>query len=58
VGGPSGYEEFWKVVFEPGHEESERFREWAGGTYHAEQFDLKAVNDALARIRWPVQHKR
>ena len=58
VGGPSGYQEFLEVTFGPGHEESEHFREWAGGTYHAEEFDLKAVNDALARIRWLVQHKR
>jgi hypothetical protein len=58
VGGPSGYEEFLNVTFEPGHEESERFRGWAGGTFHAEEFDLKTVNKALETMRWPKRHKR
>jgi hypothetical protein len=58
VGGPLGYEEFLNVTFEPGHEESERFRQWVGGTFHAEEFDLKGVNDALERMRWPVKHGR
>jgi hypothetical protein len=42
VGGPSGYEEFLNVTFEPGHEEFERFREWAGDQVHAEEFNLRA----------------
>ena len=58
VGGPSGYEEFLSVTFEPRHEESERFREWAGGTFHAEEFNLKVVNQVLERMRWPVRHRR
>lgn len=58
VGGPSGYEEFLQVIFEPGHEVSERFREWAGGTFHAEEFDLKSVNKVLEGMRWPVKHGR
>ena len=58
VGGPSGYEEFLNVTFELGHEESERFREWGGGTFHAEEFDLKVVNRILERMRWPGKHKR
>jgi hypothetical protein len=58
VGGPSGYQEFLKVIFEPGHEESERFREWAGGKFHAEEFDLKGVNNILSRMGWPIRHKR
>ncbi len=55
VGGPSGYEEFLAVIFEPGHEESEHFRRWGGGKFFAEEFDLKAVNDALEQKRWPVK---
>jgi len=58
VGGPSGYEDFLKVIFEPGHEEFEHFRGWAGGEYHAEEFDLKAVNEILERMRWPVKDRR
>ena len=58
VGGPSGYEEFLAVIFEPGHDEFTHFRGWAGGTFHAEQFDMMAVNYNLERMRWPVRHKR
>ena len=49
VGGPSGYEEFLAVIFEPGHDEFTHFRGWAGGTFHAEQFDMMAVNYNLGR---------
>lgn len=55
VGGPHGYQEFLEVIFQPGHEEFEHYRQWAGNEVHAEKFDLKAVNASLARIRWPVQ---
>ena len=58
VGGPSGYEEFLAVIFEPGHDEFTHFRGWAGGTFHAEQFDMMAVNYNLERMRWPVKHRR
>jgi hypothetical protein len=58
VGGPSGYQEFLEVIFEPGHEEFDHYREWAGNPVHAEEFDLKAVNDILSRMRWPVRHRR
>ena len=58
VGGPSGYQEFLEVIFEPGHEEFGHFRGWAGGRFHAEEFDLKAVNTILERMRWPVRHVR
>jgi hypothetical protein len=58
VGGPSGYEEFLSVTFEPEHEESERFRQWGGGTFHAEEFDLDAVNRVLERMKWPVEQGR
>ena len=58
VGGPPGYQEFLEVIFEPGHEEFAQFRGWAGGKFHAEEFNLKAVNKVLSRMRWPVRHKR
>jgi hypothetical protein len=58
VGGPSGYKEFLRVIFEPGREEFSHFREWAGGKFHAEEFDVAAVNKILGRMRWPVRHRR
>ena len=56
VGGPSGYQEFLEVIFEPGHEEFEHYREWAGDAVHAE--DVKAVNEIPDRMRWPKRHIR
>jgi hypothetical protein len=58
VGGASGYTEFLSVIFEPGHEEFEHFRGWAGGTFHAEEFNVMAVNEVLERMRWPKRHRR
>ena len=59
VGGPHGYREFLEAIFEPGHEEFSHFRGWAGGTFHAEEFDVKAVNTALANVKRPaVTRKR
>jgi hypothetical protein len=58
VGGPFGYEEFLEAIFQPGHEEFEHFRGWAGGKFHAEEFHLKAVNRLLGRMQWPVRHRR
>jgi hypothetical protein len=42
VGGVPGYQEFLEVVFDPSHEE----------------FDLRTVNAALSRMRWPARHRR
>ncbi|HLK66329.1 MAG TPA: plasmid pRiA4b ORF-3 family protein [Bryobacteraceae bacterium] len=58
VGGAPGYQEFLEVIFQPGHEEFARLRGWSGGTFHAEEFDLEAVNKALRRMRWPVKRGR
>jgi Plasmid pRiA4b ORF-3-like protein len=58
IGGPHGYQEFLEVIFQPGHEEFEHYREWAGNPVHAEEFDVKAVNDRLSRMRWPMGHGR
>jgi hypothetical protein len=46
------------VIFEPGHEEFEHFREWAGNPIHAEEFNVAAVNEILERMRWPVRHRK
>jgi hypothetical protein len=55
---PHGYQEFLEVIFQPGHEEFAHYRGWADGKFHAEEFDLTAVNKTLERIRWPVKHRR
>jgi hypothetical protein len=55
VGGPHGYQEFLEVIFQPGHEEFEHYRQWAGDPVHAEEFDIQAVNDILDRMRWPMK---
>jgi hypothetical protein len=54
----SGYQEFLEVIFDPKHEEYEDLVSWAGGPFQADEFDLKAVNETLSRMRWPVRHKR
>jgi hypothetical protein len=57
VGGVSGYEEFLEIIFDPTHEEYEHYLGWAGGHF-LDEFDVKAVNEILARMRWPIRHKR
>ncbi len=39
------------------HEDYERFVTCAGGHFH-DEFDLKAVNEILLRMRWPRRHRR
>jgi hypothetical protein len=58
VGGVSGYQKFLEVIFDPKHEEFEHLVGWAGGPVHAEEFDVKKVNAALSKMRWPVRHRR
>jgi hypothetical protein len=57
VGGVSGYKEFLEVIFDPTHEEYEHLVGWAGGHF-VDEFDMKAVNGKLSRMRWPVRHRR
>jgi hypothetical protein len=57
VGGVSGYQEFLEVIFDPTHEEYEHLVGWAGGSFHAEEFAVKAVNETLSGMRWPIRHR-
>jgi hypothetical protein len=57
VGGIPGYEEFLQAIFDPAHENYEQFVRWAGGHFQ-DEFDVKAVNKKLSRMRWPVKHRR
>ena len=56
VGGVSGYEEFLEVIVDPTHEEYDHYVGWAGGHF-LDEFDMKAVNNRLSRMRWPVKHR-
>jgi len=51
VGGVSGYERFLEVIFDPTHQDYEDLVVWAGGPFQAEEFDVKAVNKTLSRMR-------
>jgi Plasmid pRiA4b ORF-3-like protein len=58
VGGVRGYEKFLEVIFEPTNDEFKHLVGWAGGPFQAEEFDLKAVNKTLSRMRLPIRHRR
>ena len=55
VGGVPGYEQFLEVIFDPTHEDYQNMVTWAGGRFQPEDFDLRAVNAMLSRMRWPVR---
>jgi hypothetical protein len=57
VGGVSGYAELLEVIVDPTHEEYGHYVSWAGGHF-LDEFDPKAANNRLARMRWPVRHRR
>ena len=48
-GGPWGYGDFLEAVQDPQHPEHEERREWIGGDFDPEAFDLEAVNRQLAK---------
>ncbi|MEX2165357.1 MAG: plasmid pRiA4b ORF-3 family protein [Sulfuricaulis sp.] len=50
-GGPPGYERLLEVLNDPKHEEYEEMREWIGGDYDPEAFDLDEINSLLKRVR-------
>jgi hypothetical protein len=50
-GGPPGYERLLEVLRDPKHEEHEEMREWIGGDFDPEAFDLDAVNEVLTHVR-------
>lgn len=49
-GGSDGYEELFEVLADPGHEEYEHYRGWAGEDFDPERFDLAKVNRVLRRV--------
>jgi hypothetical protein len=50
-GGPWGYEHLLEVLRDPKHEEHEEMREWIGGDFDSEAFDLDDVNQMLRHMR-------
>lgn len=53
VGGIPGYRDFLEAIRDPGHEEHDSYKEWAGGNYDSERFDIDAINFELLRyLRW------
>lgn len=50
-GGPGGYEHLLEVLRDPKHEEHDEMREWIGGDFDPEAFDLEAVNRELWRVK-------
>jgi hypothetical protein len=50
-GGPPGYDHLLEVLRDPKHEEYEATREWLGGHFDPEAFDLEEVNQMLKRVR-------
>ena len=50
-GGPPGYEHLLEVLRDPKHERHEEMREWIGGEFDPEAFDLTAVNWELRRMK-------
>ena len=44
------YEQFLPAMLDPAHEEHQSMREWFGGDFDPETFDLNAVNAALKRL--------
>jgi hypothetical protein len=50
-GGIGGYARFLAAIADPADEQHDELREWIGGDFDPEHFDLAAVNRALARGR-------
>jgi Plasmid pRiA4b ORF-3-like protein len=50
VGGPRGYIEFLEAIADPKHERHKELREWIGGDFDPQQFDIDEIDPALARL--------
>jgi hypothetical protein len=49
VGGPPGYQEFLDAIRDPKHCEHNSLREWIGGDFDPEAFDVIAANDRIPK---------
>ena len=50
-GGTGGYADLLEALANPAHKEHEQYRQWAGGDFSPEAFDLAATNAAPQRLR-------
>lgn len=50
-GGIPGYYQMLEILADPKDPEHEHWKEWIGGSWDASQFDLKAANAALKRLK-------
>jgi len=50
-GGPWGYEHLLEALHDPKHEEYEEMREWIGGDFDSEAFDLYETDETLRGVR-------
>lgn len=46
-GGPGGYEDFLAAITNPRHKQHKEMREWIGGDFDPENFDLAEINEIL-----------
>lgn len=51
VGGVWGYQNFLEAINDPKHPEYEEYRQWSGGDFDPEKFDLDTVNRAIRTLR-------
>jgi len=51
-GGTDGYARLLEILFDPRHPEFDELRQWVGGGFDPERFDLRAVNAALSAVPW------
>jgi hypothetical protein len=51
VGGPPGHIEFLEAINNRSHEDHEQMREWCGGSFDPDAFDLDGVNQGLSGIK-------
>jgi hypothetical protein len=50
-GGPYGYGEFLEAIRDPKHPEHDQMRDWIGGAFDPDTFDLAAVNRKLRLLK-------
>jgi hypothetical protein len=52
-GGFSGYADLLKILKNRKHPEHKAMKEWIGGDFDAESFDLANINTWLRKFKWP-----
>ena len=53
-GGIGGFQEFKKIMKNPEHPEHRNYKEWFGGNYNPEHFDLEEINNSLSEDNFGV----